>query len=235
MKQLGVGVDLAPVLDVDGRPGPSATNPDGSRSFSPVPAVAARYGVAFLQGLGAGGVIPVVKHFPGLGGSTGNTDVAGAQTLPLATLRSSGLVPFEAAIKAGAPAVMVANAAVPGLTSLPASLSADTINGLLRQQLGFDGLVLTDSLSAGAISQAGYSLPAAATAAVQAGADMVLFGSTLTAAQTELLTPTNVTRSINEIVTALVDAVRSGAIPDSRLNEAVGHILAARSINLCSH
>src|SRR5262249_28158003 len=135
-------------VDVDGGAGPSATNPDGSRSFSADPAVAAQYGVAFLQGLRAGGVLPVVKHFPGLGGSSGNTDVGPAQTLPLAALRTAGLPPFEAAIRAGAPAVMIANATVPGLTNLPASLSSNAIDGLLRHDLGFGGLVLTDSLSA---------------------------------------------------------------------------------------
>jgi beta-N-acetylhexosaminidase len=233
MKQLGVGMDLAPVLDVDGRAGPSATNPDGSRSFSADPAVAAQYGVAFLQGLRAGGVVPVVKHFPGLG-SSGNTDVGPAQTLPIAALRTAGLPPFQAAIRAGAPAVMVANATVPGLTNLPASLSPDVIDGLLRRDLGFGGLVLTDSLSAGAITQAGYDLPRAATSAIGAGADLILFGSTLTPAETEKLSPTNVDRSINEIVSAIGTAVGSGALPESRLNDAVGHVLAAKGIDLCA-
>jgi beta-N-acetylhexosaminidase len=234
MKQLGVGVDLAPVLDVDGRAGPSDTNPDGSRSFSADPAVAAQYGVAFLQGLRTSGVVPVVKHFPGLGGSSGNTDVGPAQTLPLAALRTAGLPPFEAAIKAGVPAVMIANATVPGLTNLPASLSPDVIDGLLRHDLDFAGLVLTDSLSAGAITQAGYELPRAATSAIGAGADMILFGSTLTPTETEKLTPANVDRSINDIVSAIATAVGSGALPESRLDNAVGHVLAAKGIDLCA-
>jgi beta-N-acetylhexosaminidase len=234
MKQLGVGVDLAPVLDVDGGVGPSASNPDGSRSFSADPAVAGQYGVAFQQGLRTGGVLPVVKHFPGLGGSSGNTDVGPAQTLPLAALRAAGLPPFEAAIKAGAPAVMIANATVPGLTNLPASLSSDVIAGLLRHDLGFGGLVLTDSLSAGAITQAGYALPHAATSAIGAGADMILFGSTLTPAETELLTPANVDRSVNEIVATIATAVGSGALPESRLDSAVGHVLTAKGVDLCA-
>jgi beta-N-acetylhexosaminidase len=233
MKQLGVNVDLAPVLDADGGTGPTVTDADGSRSFSPDPNVAARYGVAFLQGLRAGGATPVVKHFPGLGGSLGNTDVGPATTLPIATLRSGGLLPFQAAITEGAPAVMVSNATVPGLTTRPASVSSSAIDGLLRHDLGFSGLVLTDSLSAGAITQAGFSLPAAATEAVEAGADMVLFGSTLTAAETALLTPANVARSVNEIVAAIVAAARTGALPLPRLDEAVGHVLAIKGVDLC--
>ena len=129
---------------------------------------------------------------------------------------------------------MVANATVPGLTNLPASLSPDAIDGLLRHDLGFGGLVLTDSLSAGAITHAGYDLPHAATSAIGAGADMILFGSTLTPAETELLTPANVDRSVNEIVATIVTAVASGALPESRLDSAAGHVLTAKGIDLCA-
>jgi beta-N-acetylhexosaminidase len=233
MRQLGVDVNLAPVLDLDARPGPSATNPDGLRSFSAVPAIAARYGVAFMVGMETAGVVPVVKHFPGLGGSSGNTDYGQAKTLPLTTLQATGLVPFQAAIAAGAPAVMVANASVPGLTALPASLSPAVINGLLRHDLGFTGLVVTDSLSAGAISQAGYRLPQAAVAAVAAGADMILFGSTLTAAQTALLSPSRLSATISLIVGAIVAATNNGTVPVARLNAAVLHVLAVKHVQLC--
>jgi beta-N-acetylhexosaminidase len=233
MAQLGVDVNLAPVLDLDAGPGPSATDPDGLRSFSAVPATAARYGVAFMQGMQAGGVVPVVKHFPGLGGASGNTDYGPATTQPLADLQESGLIPFRAAIAAGAPAVMVANAAIPGLTPLPASLSPAAINGLLRHDLGFQGLVVTDSLSAGAISQSGYRLPNAAVAAISAGADMILFGSTLTPAQTLLLSPSNVSATISQIVGAIVVATANGTIPVARLNTAVSHVLAVEHAQLC--
>jgi beta-N-acetylhexosaminidase len=77
-----VTMNLAPVLDIDDRPGPSATNPDGTRSFGIDPAVARTYGLAFADGMRAGGVVPVVKHFPGLGHATTNTDVAPAWTRP---------------------------------------------------------------------------------------------------------------------------------------------------------
>ena len=233
MRQLGVDVNLAPVLDLDARPGPSATDPDGLRSFSVVPTTAARYGVSFMSGTEAGGVLPVVKHFPGLGGASGNTDYGPATTLPLATLQTSGLVPFRAAIAAGAPAVMIANASVPGLTGLPAALSPAVISGLLRHELGFTGLVLTDSLSAGAISQAGYQLPEAAVAAIDAGADMILFGSTLTSSQTVLLGPSNLSGTINLIVGAIVAATTKGAISVARLDTAALHVLAAEHVQLC--
>jgi beta-N-acetylhexosaminidase len=233
MIRLGVDVNLAPVLDLDAGPGPSATDPDGLRSFSAVPATAARYGVAFMTGMEAAGVVPVVKHFPGLGGSSGNTDFGAAATLPLSTLQTTGLVPFRAAIAAGAPAVMVANASVPGLTGLPASVSPAVINGLLRQDLGFTGLVLTDSLSAGAITQAGYRLPQAATAAIAAGADMILFGSTLTATETVQLGPGNLAATINLIVGAIVAATAAGTIPIARLDAAVVHVLAVKHVHLC--
>jgi beta-N-acetylhexosaminidase len=234
MQRLGVDVDLAPVLDLDAGPGPSATDADGARSFSADPSVAARYGVAFMRGLQNAGVVPVLKHFPGLGGASGNTDYGPAETPALATLDSAGLVPFAAAVAAGAPAVMVSNATVPGLTDLPASLSPEVIEGLLRQRLDFQGLVLTDSLSAGAITQAGYDLASAAVAAVEAGSDMVLFGSTLTTAQTLLLSPESVETSISEIAGAIVSATRSGALPVSRLDNAVAHILAAGHTDLCA-
>lgn len=233
MRGLGVDVNLAPVLDLDAGPGPSATDPDGLRSFSAVAATTARYGLAFIRGMEAAGVLPVVKHFPGLGGASGNTDYGEATTLPLATLQTTGLVPFRAAIAAGAPAVMVANASVPGLTDLPASLSPAVINGLLRHDLGFSGLVLTDSLSAGAISQAGFSLPEAAVAAIGAGADMVLFGSTLNQAQTLLLSPSNLSATISLIVGAIGTATANGTISVARLDTAVLHVLAVKHVQLC--
>jgi beta-N-acetylhexosaminidase len=233
MKELGVDVNLAPVVDLDAQAGPSPTDPDGLRSFGAVPATTASYGVAFVHGMQAAGVVPVVKHFPGLGGASGNTDYGPATTQPLSALKTTGLIPFQAAIAAGAPAVMIANATVPGLTSLPASLSPAAINGLLRRDLGFNGLVLTDSLSAGAITQAGYQLPDAAVAAISAGADMILFGSTLTVAQTQSLSPPEVAATIGRVVDAIVAATGKGTIAVSRLDDAVSHVLAAKHVQLC--
>lgn len=232
MRAAGVTMDLAPVLDVDARPGPSASNPDGARAFSGDPSVVSSYGVAFARGLASAGVVPVVKHFPGLGGSSGNTDVTAASTLPLSTLRTAALPPFETAIRAGLPAVMVANASVPGLTSLPASLSRAVITGLLRQQLGFAGLVVTDSLSAGAVARVA-NLPDASVRALVAGADLVLFGSTLSDSQKAGLAPAAVQHTFDAIVTAIVGAVQSHRLTVARLDAAVLHVLTASHAKLC--
>ncbi|MDA8047888.1 MAG: glycoside hydrolase family 3 protein [Actinomycetota bacterium] len=233
MRSLGVDVDLAPVLDLDGGPTLSARDADGPRSFSADAATAAAYGAAFRAGMAEAGVLAVVKHFPGLGGASGNTDYGPAATAPYVQLQSAGLVPFEQAIRSGARAVMVANASVPGLSSVPASLSPAVITGLLRQKLGFGGLVLTDSLSAGAIRAAGYTVPSAAAAAVEAGADMVLFGSTLTPSDTAALAPPALGRDTAAIVAAMVSAVRSGRLPEARLDQAVLHVLAAQGATVC--
>jgi beta-N-acetylhexosaminidase len=136
---------LAPlrVLDLSDGPGPDAGDPDGARSFSINASIATAYGLAFAQGLQEGGVIPVVKHFPGLGQASYNTDFGPAFDPPLSVLKAGSLRPFEAAITAGVPAMMVGNVSIPGLTgSLPATLSAPAITGSLRHQLGFRGLVL---------------------------------------------------------------------------------------------
>src|SRR3954447_501388 len=233
MHALGVTSDLAPVLDVDARPGPSSSNADGDRSFSGDAAVAADYGTAFMTGLRDGGVLPVVKHFPGLGGAERNTDVGPAATRPLATLRARDLVPFRTAIRAGAPAVMTSNASVPGLTPLPASLSHAVIDGLLRHELGFRGLVVTDSLSAGAIRAMTPSLADATVRALAAGADLVLFGSTLTAADEMALKASRTLATYRAVVATIVAAVQSGRLSVSRLDDAVGRVLAAKRANLC--
>ena len=223
LRAAGVTMDLAPVADVDGGPGPDARDPDGTRSFAATSPAAGADAVAFAEGLLAGGVVPVLKHFPGLGGATGNTDLEAAATPAWPAERRRGLPPFERGVAAGLPAVMVANATVPGLTALPASLSPAVVEGVLRRELGFEGLVLTDSLSAVAVRAAGYSVPRAAVAAVRAGADLVLYDATDGAAP--LLT--------RQVVAALVGAVRSGGLARTRLLEAAAHVLAAKKVALC--
>jgi beta-N-acetylhexosaminidase len=219
-----VNMDLAPVVDVDGRNvAPSKTNPDGWRSFSGSTSVVSKDGVAYMNGLRAGHVIPVVKHFPGLGGSSYNSDFGPARTLPWSTLQKVAVPPFTAAIKAGAPAIMVANNTVPGLGTNPASLSPTVITSELRGKLGFKGLVLTDSLSAKAISAAGFSVSTAALQALRSGADMVMFDL-----------KGNISSQTSSIATAITDAVAGGHLSRSRLIDAAGHVLAVRHVNLCS-
>lgn len=234
---LGVDVDLAPVLDLDGAAVLSASDPDGPRSFGTDPAQVAAYGTAFVAGMRQAGVLAVVKHFPGLGGSTGNTDYGPASTRPWAELESGGLLPFANLFRGGAAAVMVANASVPGLSAGPASLSSAVVTAELRGRVGFRGLMLTDSLSAGAIRAAGYSVPAAAAAAavaaLAAGDDMVLFGSTLIPADTAALSPGALQASIESIEEAVVRAVSDGELPLSRLDEAVADVLSAKGFDPC--
>ncbi|MHB1535710.1 MAG: glycoside hydrolase family 3 N-terminal domain-containing protein [Acidimicrobiales bacterium] len=224
MRSLGVTMDLAPVLDVDGGPGPNARHPDGARSFSADPQTAATYGVAFARGLLAGGVIPVVKHFPGLGTASYNTDFGPASTAPLSSLKGRDLVPFQQAINAGLPSVMVSNATVPGLTTGPASLSRAAVEGLLRHQLGFSGLVITDSLSAGAISATGLSPAQASVRAVGAGVDLVLY---------DAVSPQAALQTSDSIVTALVAAVQTHALGQQVLDGAVLQVLKAKGVTLC--
>jgi len=224
MRADGVTMDLAPVLDVDGGQGPNNVDADGTRSFSANTATASNDGVAFATGLRNGGIVPVVKHFPGLGGTIGNTDVTTAATQSWSALQSVGLPPFEAAIAAHVPAVMVANATVPGLANQPASVSPTVINGVLRGRLGFQGLVITDSLSAVALSASGYTVPSAAVAALGAGADMVLYNAD----------PSTVAAVTTQTVSAIVSAVDAGTLGRAALETAVGRVLAAKGADLCS-
>ena len=224
MRAAGVTMDLAPVLDLDNGVGPDNEDPDRNRSFSLNAGIAGADGVAFMQGLEAGGVIPVVKHFPGLGQASANTDVKPATTQPWSVLQHAGLLPFETAIAADAPVVMIANATVPGLSTLPASISPVVMTTVLRDQIGFHGLVITDSLSAGALVDIGYSVPKAVVASITAGADMVLY--TAAAAQVASLTAAT--------AAALVAAVNAGTLPLSRLVNAVANILTAKHVNLCA-
>lgn len=221
----GVNVDLAPVLDIDARSvEPGAGDPDGLRSFGATPGVVAADGTAFMAGLTKANVTSVVKHFPGLGGSSRNTDYGPATTEPWPVLEKTALVPFENAIAHGAEAVMLSNASVPGLTPLPASLSPVVVQ-YLRQRLGFRGLIITDSLSAGAIGALHLAVPAAAVKALLAGANMVLYGSPTSAASSLALA--------QRTSAALVSAVTSGAMPRSTLVNDAARIVATRNTVSC--
>lgn len=172
MRALGISMDLAPVLDTSPAGNPVAD--EGDRSFSDDPAVVEAYGSAFSWGLEQAGVVPVVKHFPGLGHASADTDLGPATVPPLSQLETHDLIPFQQSVAAGAPVVMVGNMSVPGLTgSTPASLSAAAYQ-FLRQHLHFAGVTITDALDAGAVSLAGWSPPRAAAQAVEAGADMAM-------------------------------------------------------------
>jgi beta-N-acetylhexosaminidase len=167
---VGVNVNLAPVLDVPRSP----ACPQWRRAYSADPEKAARYALAAIRGYSSGGVIPVAKHFPGLGDTMADSH----QVLPLAlsgdAKREADLLPFGEAVAAGAPAIMTAHLLTPEWDEArPATLSEVALQDWLRRKLGFKGVIITDDLEMGAI--AGH-LPVAQAAreALMAGADLLL-------------------------------------------------------------
>jgi beta-N-acetylhexosaminidase len=169
LRGYGVNVDLAPVLDV----GSAGTSFLGSRIFSADPATTSSLGSAFATGLQAAHVAATAKHFPGLGTAPANTDL---RVVVVPTPRPElerRLAPFQAAVSSGIRLVMVSNAAYPALdpSRLPAALSPAIVGGLLRTQLGFGGVVITDTMSAPAIRRH----PDAPVLALRAGVDLLLY------------------------------------------------------------
>lgn len=170
LRGLGVTIDLAPVVDVE--------HPDGflgTRTFGSNPDDVAELATAFGSGLQAEGVAATAKHFPGLGLATANTDL-GLSTVEAGRAElERELAPFAAAVDAGFELVMVSNALYPALDDVPAWRSQRLIDGVLREDLGFAGVVISDDLGAGAVTASGYDEGAAAVAAAQAGVDLALF------------------------------------------------------------
>ncbi len=166
---VGINMNLAPVLDVALEPG----CPLWDRSYSPDPRQVARFSRAAIQGYLAGGVLPVAKHFPGLGDTLADShlDLTVAQSGDPS--REKDLLPYREAVAAGAPAVMTAHLLVPQWDDLPATLSAVALRGWLRQRLGFKGVTITDDLEMKGI--ANLQPPAqAGRQALLAGADLLL-------------------------------------------------------------
>ncbi|RYE74032.1 MAG: beta-N-acetylhexosaminidase, partial [Myxococcales bacterium] len=207
MRGLGFTAVLSPVADMTvGKGDPTI----GTRSAGSGPNVAASQVTAAMNGLIAAGVIPTLKHFPGHGSVSTDTHVdLGVQRRSLAELKRKDLVPFTRAIAAGAPAVMTGHIVVPAVAPrVPASLSWRITTDLLRRQLGFRGLVVTDSLGMGAIVRR-YSSGEASVRALLAGADVVLM-------------PPNAVAARNGIV----NAVRSGRLSQARLDQAATRMIA---------
>jgi beta-N-acetylhexosaminidase len=170
LRGLGVNMDLAPVLDLAGYGAFIAP-----RAFGSDPDTVSEVGGAFARGLEAGGVIPVGKHFPGLGLAVASTDVEPSEVDASVGKLRPGLEAFQAAIRDRIPAIMVAIATYDALDpKRPAATSRAAIDGLLRGRLGFQGVVMTDDLQAGAV-QAVLSPGDAAVDAARAGADVLLF------------------------------------------------------------
>lgn len=215
MRNLGITMDLAPVLDTANPTDQVAY--ESQRSFSATPHVVSAYGAAFAAGLRAAGVVAVGKHFPGLGHASADTDTGPSEDPSLSQLRADDLVPFTRVVASGLPVVMVGHPVVPGLTGgLPASLSPATY-ALLRTTLHFGGVTMTDALGAGAISAAGYNEPAAAVAALRAGVDMPMISATTWQAT----------------VQAIVQALSDGSLARSQVDASVTRILAAKGDAAC--
>ncbi len=174
LARLGINVDLAPVLDVPSSPASFM----GSRAFGDDRRTVTELGNAFAEGLEAGGVIAAVKHFPGLGRAVANTDLGPSEVDTSERDLEADLGPFREAIARRVAMVMVANAIYGALDSTaPAALSRTVVNDLLRDELGFDGLVISDDLGAGAIEAAASEREAAIDAS-RAGIDVLLYAGT---------------------------------------------------------
>jgi beta-N-acetylhexosaminidase len=185
LRTAGVNLDLAPVVDTVPR---GATNPPIgglSRQFGSDPTVVATHGVAFAQGLADAGVDATIKHFPGLGRVTANTDTASAVTDSITTRHDAYLAPFAAGIKAGAAFVMVSTAYYTRIDpDHPAAFSPTVVTGMLRGDLGFRGVVISDDVG-GAAQVAKYSPGTRAVDFIAAGGDVLL---TVNAAQIPQMT-----------------------------------------------
>lgn len=174
LKSLGFNMDFAPVLDIDSNP----NNPViGNRSFGSNADTVTRHGIATMKGLRSNHIAAVVKHFPG----HGDTSVDSHLELPvvdksLSELEKFELLPFKAAVAQNADAVMVAHLLIPSLDDAnPASLSKRIITDLLRDELGYDGVVMTDDMTMGGIVNHN-DIGEAAVRSVLAGTDIVLVG-----------------------------------------------------------
>ena len=209
LSKIGVNVDFAPVADV-------YTNPEntviGERAYGTDANTVADMATAFMQGLEAQGVKAVAKHFPGHGDTaTDSHDGMAISNHDLTRLQDVEFVPFSRLVQEGIDFVMVGHITMPQVTDdgLPASLSPQAI-ALLRENIGFDGIVITDAMNMGAIVSY-YPDGQAAVQAIQAGVDIVLMPADLEAAYL-----------------ALLDAVGTGEISQTRLDESVRRILGVK-------
>jgi beta-N-acetylhexosaminidase len=200
---VGVNLNFAPVADVNTNP----LNPViGIRSFGSEPELVARHVAAYVRGMQGVGVAACAKHFPG----HGDTEVDSHLDLPTAGGDlGAALLPFRAAIDAGARAIMSAHIRVPELDDAPATLSRRILQGLLREELGFEGLVVTDALDMKGVATVGME---AAVQALVAGADALLLGPGLGP------------EPVEHAHRAIVEAVSTCRLSEERLAEAAGRV-----------
>ncbi len=207
LKEFGFNLDFAPVADVQ-------TNPEntviGDRAFGSDPASVSLMVQAAVEGMQEAGVSACLKHFPGHGNTTGDSHEGAVETgRTLEEMQAAEFLPFQAGIAAGVDMVMVGHISAPGLTggdALPASLNEAVITGILRNQLGYDGIVVTDAMDMAAIS-AYYASDEAAIKALKAGADMILM-------------PEDFVQAYEGVIAA----VRDGRIDEDRVNDSLKRI-----------
>lgn len=209
VKEFGLNLDFGPVLDINSNP----TNPViGDRSFGNNPKIVSRLGIQTMKGIQSQNVIPTIKHFPG----HGDTSVDSHLELPvvnksLKELKELELIPFERAIDQGADVVMVAHILLPELDkNNPASMSKAVMTDLLRKQLSFTGVIITDDMTMGAITEH-FDIGKAAVESVKAGCDIILVGHGY--------------NNVEKIISSLKAAVQNGEISEQRLNESIERII----------
>ena len=212
MSSLGFGWIHSPVLNVNSNP----MNPEiGTRSYGPNAREVIKYAREALKGFKDAGIIATGKHFPGRGMSAGDAHHGLPVVSESAESLREHLEPYRALIAEGLPAIMTAHTAYPALDAggLPATLSKKILTGLLKGEMGFKGVVTTDEITMGGIIQ-NFDVPEACVQAIDAGCDLVLIrdeGSL-----------------IDEIVPALVEAVKSGRLPQERVEDAVRRTLSVK-------
>jgi beta-N-acetylhexosaminidase len=208
----GIDLNLAPVVDVDINPANPAIGALG-RSYSSDPAVVATMAEATINGLHEFGIRSAIKHFPGLGSATGNTDQVEVDVT--STWTEAELEPYETLIATGLPdAVMTGHMVNDTLDpGVPASLSEATVDGLLRGRLGWSGAVITDDLGAEAIVRR-YPREEAVALALDAGSDVLLFANQSTY-EPDLAT---------ELVDLLAGLLNSGRISERRIDQSIDRL-----------
>ena len=223
MRNLGITIDFAPVVDVTDAP---ANTVIGDRSFGPDPAVVTAYAGAYARGLRDAGLLPVLKHFPGHGHGSGDSHTGTVTTPPLDDLQSSDLVPYRTLVTAAPVGVMLGHLQVPGLTGdEPASLSRAAVQ-LLRGGVGyggppFNGPVFSDDLSSMAAISNRYGVAEAALRTLRAGTDTALWVTT---------------DQVPAVVDRLQKAVAAGELTMSAIDASVSRIAAVKGPNpRCGH